>query len=159
MKNHHLYSLISILFLGSLTLLDASPFAGRDEGQKSTNSPTDPASAQLSGKLIVAQGKYLITDEKTQITFEVQGPGLARYEGMIVSITGRAVVGATPVAGTTQVISVAKIGAKVKDSTVATKTGSSATKVVILGSTVAGGTIGGLYGSGAIGSDKPASRP
>lgn len=159
MKNHHSHTLVSILFLGSLTLLNASPFAGRDEGQKSTKSSNDPTPAQISGKLTVAQGKYLLTDEKTQITFEVQGRGLARYKGMIVSITGRAVVGATPLAGATQVISVVRIGATVKDSTVATKTGSSAAKLAILGSTAAAGTIGGLYGSGAIGSDKPASRP
>ena len=140
--------------------MNASPFAGREEGQESSTSTTDPASAQLSGKLIVAGGKYLITDEKTQITFEVQGSELARYEGMIVSITGQSAAGATPSAGTTQVISVLRIRAKLADKTAAkvTKTGLSGAKVVMVGGAAAAGTIGGLYGSGAIGSDKPASR-
>jgi hypothetical protein len=70
---------------------------------------------KLSGCLRSVPGHFLLTDEVTNVTVEVGGPGfdkgfdkgLAQENGNRVEVTGAADVAATPVSGTTQYIRLA----------------------------------------------------
>jgi hypothetical protein len=120
----------------------------------------------MSGTVVVKDGKYLLSDEKSRRAFELRGRGVKRYAGKRVTVTGHAMQGATLAAGVTEVIMVSKIGTAAAVATgtaiaAATTAGVSGAALTAVGATAAAaaGTVGGLYASGTIGSDQPASRP
>jgi hypothetical protein len=48
----------------------------------------DPASSTVTGIVVKKNGQYLLTDEVSQVTFEVQGPDVASKAGKRVEVTG-----------------------------------------------------------------------
>ena len=127
--------------------------------------PGTPA-LELSGKLVAKDGKFLLTDSKSKQTFELRGEQLTRFAGMQVIVTGDALADAGSSADATKVVTVATIttpagkrGAGAATAAGA-KTGTGTAKIAaISAAAVVGGTVGGLYASGAIGDSQPASRP
>ena len=67
------------------------------------------APSRLTGCLQQKNGRFLLTDETTNVTVELQGPGLDKEVGNVVEITGAMIPGAKPVAGATQVIQVSEL--------------------------------------------------
>jgi hypothetical protein len=67
------------------------------------------AAAHLTGCLHKKNGKYILTDETTNVTVELQGSGLDTEVGNRVDITGSMIPGATPAQGATQVTRVSNI--------------------------------------------------
>jgi hypothetical protein len=155
--------LILVITLGSLPLM----FAGSPPGRavaRAVPSPSAPAEVQMSGTVVLKDGKYFLSDEKSHSTVELRGKAVKRYAGKRVSVTGHPMAGATLSAGLTAVIVVSKIGTAVAvagaATAAATTAGVSAVALTTLGITTAtAGTLGGLYASGAISEDQPASRP
>jgi len=142
-------------------------FAGSPPGRavaRAVPSPSAPAEVQMSGTVVLKDGKYFLSDEKSHSTVELRGNAVKRYAGKRVTVTGHAMQGATLSAGLTEIIVVSKIGTAVAvagaATAAATATGVSAVALTAIGATAAAaGTVGGLYASGAIGEDQPASRP
>ncbi len=64
------------------------------------------APTKLSGCLRTVSGHYLVTDEVTNVTVEVAGPGLGKEGGNRVQITGAMDPAASPVSGATEYIRV-----------------------------------------------------
>jgi len=121
---------------------------------------------QLTGQLSRQGTKYVLTDEMSHDTFEMQGGALKKYLGHRVHVSGRAM--ASNAAGSTQVFQVVSIGnVRVAGATTGTTaagvaTGASVSTAVVVAASAAavGGTLGGLYASGALGSNSaPISRP
>ena len=69
------------------------------------------APARLTGCLERKNGKFILTDEATNVTVELQGDGLDQQEGNVIEITGATIPGATPVPNATQVIRVSDLKA------------------------------------------------
>jgi len=70
-------------------------------------SPQWPAPpTQVTGLLQEKNGRFILTDEITNVTVELQGVGLDKEVGNDLTVTGAAIPSATPVAGSTQVIRV-----------------------------------------------------
>ena len=143
----------------------ASP-PSRDVDRAVPASPAVPAEIQMSGTVVVKDGKYFLSDEKSHRTVELRGSAVKRYAGKRVTVTGHAMQGATLAAGVTEVILVSKIGTAVAAvaagtaTVAATTTGVSGVTLTAIGTiAAAAGTVGGLYASGAVGEDQPASRP
>jgi hypothetical protein len=91
----------------------------------------------------------VLTDETAAVTAELQGPGLDKYVGGCVEITGALVPSAQPVTGATQVIRVSKVKRCSKPAAAAAAGGAAgaagmavATKAVIVGIVVAGAATG-----------------
>jgi hypothetical protein len=73
-----------------------------------------PGPVRITGRLMVRDGHYLLTDETTNVTVEVSGsaliePGLTKALGRRVEVTGSARPGANPAGGGTQLIDVAQV--------------------------------------------------
>jgi len=152
-----------MLMAGSLSLMIAAPRPGRAGVQLDPTSPGHHTSIQLTGKVTAKNGKYLLTEEKKHLTVELRGTDLERYAGKTVTVTGEVLADAIPVPGATEVVLISDVGIVVGKAGVAAagvKTGLSGAKIAVFGTTAAvAGTLGGLYASGAIQDDKPASRP
>jgi hypothetical protein len=75
-------------------------------GMALTFNPQDaaPGTTTVTGCLQKSGDHYLLTDDTSNVVFEVQGRDAAKMAGRRVQITGSAVAGATPAAGATQVI-------------------------------------------------------
>jgi hypothetical protein len=138
------------------------------------NSAT-PAISKISGILSKKDGKFLLKDTTTNVTFEAQGTDLDKYVGKAVELTGNAVSGAKPATGATQVLhatSVSPRGSLAKSpkaSSGATPGGtavggsvagmSKGMFVTVVGGVAAAATVGGMAASGIIGgNESPASR-
>ncbi len=67
------------------------------------------APSRLTGCLAKKSGKFLLTDETTSVTAELQGAGLAAEAGNRVEITGAMNPSAKPAAGASQVIKVSEV--------------------------------------------------
>ena len=70
---------------------------------------------QMRGCLVMKNGHYLLTDDTTSVTVELQGSDLAKDVGHQVQITGSLIPGATAAGGASQVVqvvTVASVGAK-----------------------------------------------
>jgi hypothetical protein len=65
--------------------------------------------SKMSGCLVTKGGKYLLTDNTTNITVELQGPDAAKSAGHRVEITGVMVPEGTPADGASQVIQVVTV--------------------------------------------------
>jgi hypothetical protein len=108
----------------------------------------------LTGCLKKIENRYLLTDETSNVVFEVQGFDAARMAGHRVQVSGSTVADATPAAGANQVvksISVISLAASCSvDSPVggADRSGAAAagmsgkTKVIIAGVAIAGAGVG-----------------
>jgi len=70
--------------------------------------PGAAAPVKITGLLQRKDGRYLVTDEVSQVTFEVTGAGLDRHVNSRVEISGAIDPAAKPVAPATQVVKVTK---------------------------------------------------
>jgi hypothetical protein len=125
---------------------------------------------RASGCLVLKDGKYLLTDETTRVTLQLQGPGLEKEVGNRVEVTG-AVDPAPAVAGATQLINVRTVNRQAKgcSSLAAAKPPAQAggaagagggaaagagistgATVAIVGGIAAAATVGGLAATGTI---------
>ncbi len=125
--------------------------------------------ARITGRLVNKGGHYLLTDETTNVTVEVVGPGLAKLVGKRVEIIGSTDPAATPVSDASQVIRVDSItplsGAGAAAAGSGGKTGGSAsglaisaTTIAIIGGVAAAAVVGGLAAAGGLGGGSPVSR-
>jgi hypothetical protein len=64
---------------------------------------------KLTGCLRAVPGHYILTDEVTNVTVELSGPGLDRESGNRVEVTGAMDPTAAPVSGTTQYIRISQL--------------------------------------------------
>ena len=64
---------------------------------------------KLTGCLRDMSGRYLLTDEITNVTVEVAGPGLARESGNRVEVTGSADPAKPPISPATHYIRVSRV--------------------------------------------------
>jgi hypothetical protein len=102
------------------------------------------AVSKLTGTLRQAGGHYLLTDETTNVTVELAGPGLSKEVGNRVEISGSMDPTATPVTDASQFIRVSAVKRLGKAGTAAAAKGGAA------GGT-AGGAAGGAAGGGIAG--------
>lgn len=130
---------------------------------------TDTAS-KLSGTLRQVGGHYLLTDETTNVTAEVAGPGLSKEVGNRIEITGAMDPTATPVTDASQFIRVSavkRLGKGAAGGAAAAGKGGatggsaagggagggiavSATTIAIIGGVAAAATLGGLAAAGKL---------
>lgn len=122
------------------------------------------AASRLTGCLRTQDGKFLLTDETTNVTVELQGEGLAKEAGNIIEIVGATIPGAKPAAGATQVIRISELKQTGRKCTsgppvpVPVAVGiSTGAKVAIIGGVVAATSVGAAYASGAFEDERPIS--
>ncbi len=135
-----------------------------------TLSASSPDSVELTGIILMKDGKYYLVDDATKVQVELRGDGLKDLIGKHAQIAGKMQSGESVAAGAPQVVIVeaAKIAAAAAGaasasagaataagvaSTISTSTIASAGAVV-----AAGGTMGGLAATGVIGSQPSVSR-
>jgi hypothetical protein len=133
------------------------------------------ALSKLTGTLRHVNGHYLLTDETTNVTVELAGPGLAKEVGSRVEVTGGMDPTATPVTDASQFIRVTAVthlgkGAAGSSGAAAAGQGGAAagggghmaisvTTIAIIGGVAAAATIGGLAAAGKLpGQGSPISR-
>ena len=116
---------------------------------------------RVTGRLVNKGGHYVLTDETTNVTVEVTGPGLKKEEGRRVEISGFLDPTATPVSDATQVIRVTGI-TRLPAGTAAAGTGGTAagggwsglaisgTTIAIIGGVAAAAVVGGLAAAGSL---------
>jgi hypothetical protein len=124
------------------------------------------APTHLIGVLQNRGGHYLITDETTNVTVEVSGPGLAKEVGKRVEVTGATDPTATPVSEASQFIRIASVKQLPGGGTAAAGSGFpsgtssgvviSAGTVAVIGGIAAAAVVGGLAATGSFGQDAPA---
>ena len=134
------------------------------------------APTKVSGCLLRKDGKFIVVDQTTNVTLQVQGSGLDKELGNRVEITGAADPGSPTAAGATQLVNVQSIKRVEKGgcASVAKKMGvagaaggaaaaaaggaaaggaaagiGAAATVAIVGGVVAAGTVGGLAAAGS----------
>lgn len=129
---------------------------------------------KVSGRLVGKNGHYILTDETTNVTFEITGPGLKKQDMQRVELTGYLDPTATPVSEATQVIRLTGInrlgaGAAAAGAGGATGTGGaggaglsglaiSGTTIAIIGGVAAAAVVGGLAAAGSFSSVQTVSR-
>ncbi len=136
---------------------------------------------RVTGCLESRDGRYVVTDEVTNVAVEVAGAGLADEAGNRVELTGQMDPTATPLSGTSQLIRVSQVrrvargcgnnGAAAAAAAAggaaggaAAAGGISAATIAIVGGVAAGATLGGLAaadalpGQGSSGTPPTASR-
>jgi hypothetical protein len=118
--------------------------------------------SKFTGTLRKQKGKFLLTDETTNVTAEIRGTGFGSKLGKHVEVTGQLDPTATPVAPATQVIVVESIklapaaagagaaGGGVATAAGATAAGISATTVAVVAGVAAAGTVAGLGITGSL---------
>jgi len=140
------------------------------------------APSELTGTLRSAGGHYLLTDETTNVTVELAGPGLAKEVGSRVAVKGLMDPTATPVTDASQVVRVTTVthlgkGAAGSSGAAAAGQGGAAgggatasaghgialttTTIAIIAGVAAAATLGGLAAAGKLpgqGSSAPISR-
>ncbi len=117
---------------------------------------------RVTGRLVNKGGHYILTDETTNVTVEITGPGLKKEEGRRVEIAGFLDPTATPVSDATQVIRVTGI-TRLAAGTAAAGAGGTAgggggwsglaisgTTMAIIGGIAAAAVVGGLAASGSL---------
>ena len=134
---------------------------------------------KISGCLLRKDGKLVVVDQTTNVTFEVQGAGLYKEVGNRVEISGAADAASPSVAGASQLINVQNVtraarggcasvakaagvpggsgsGSAAGGAAPATGIGKGAT-IAIIGGVAAAGTVGGLAVAGTFSGDE--ARP
>jgi len=126
---------------------------------------------RLTGRLQQKDGRFILTDETTNVTVELQGVGLDREVGNVVEVTGNAIPGTRPVAGATQVIRVSALKSigPVAVATAPVAGGvsaaaaagglSTAATVAIIGGVAATATVSGMAVGGVFGEEKQPVSP
>jgi len=124
--------------------------------------PADATVTHITGTLLEHSGHFLLTDQVTQVTVEITGPGLAAHVGQVVEVTGSLDPAATPVAGASQVIAAAQVrtivaaGVPGRGAAAAGAGGGASgvgvglTTIAVIGGVAAAATLGGLAASGAL---------
>lgn len=109
-------------------------------------SGSDAAATKVSGCLLRKGGKYIIVDQTTNVTMELEGPAVAAELGNQVEITGAAVTAAPTVAGASQVIQVTAVRRVAKGgcASVAAKVGAVAVGAGAAGAAAAGISTGAI---------------
>jgi len=131
--------------------------------------------SKVTGTLRKAGGHYLLTDETTNVTVELAGPGLSKEVGNRIEVQGAMDPTATPVTDASQFIRVSSVlhlgkGAAGSSGTAAAGTGGaaggaaggggmaiSATTIAIIGGVAAAATLGGLAAAGKLGGGSSSS--
>jgi len=116
--------------------------------------------ARVTGRLVNKGGHYILTDETTNVTVEITGPGLKKEENRRVEISGHLDPTATPVADATQVIRVTGISRLPAGAAAAGAAGGgglsglaiSGTTIAIIGGVAAAALVGGLAAAGSFSS-------
>jgi hypothetical protein len=119
------------------------------------------ATLTVSGPLSVDAGKVTLVDEATKTTYELRGNGLRQLSQSRVLVTGDLVAGdagATPIIVVKSATRLPVTAAAPGSAASSAKTGTSVSKVLIIGGIVGGVAAGALVG-GLSGGDAPASRP
>jgi len=126
------------------------------------------APAKLMGRLLIKNGHYLLTDETTNVTVELFGPGLAKGVGHRVEVTGTLDPTVTPVSDASEFIRVASVKTiPVSGAAPAGAAGGSSgavisgTAIAIIGGVAAAAVVGGLAATGSLpgqGTSAPVSR-
>jgi hypothetical protein len=136
--------------------------------------------AVLTGLLTQKDGKYILTDETSNVTVELRGSNLKKLVGKKVQVNGSVVADATPAAGASQVVTVASATALAAGAAAGTAAGAAggaaaggaatgagaaaagagaaagiATTTVVVGgaAVAAGGTVAGLAAAGTFTGD------
>jgi hypothetical protein len=115
---------------------------------------------RVNGRLINKGGHYLLTDETTNVTFEITGAGLKKEEGKRVEIDGYLDPTATPVSDATQVIRVTGVTRLPAGAAAAGAGGAatphgwsglaiSGTTIAVIGGVAAAAVVGGLAATGS----------
>jgi hypothetical protein len=153
----------SFRVLNSRGILIANLAAGR--ALELDPQPPQAAQTKLSGCLVFRNGRYVITDETTNVTIEVGGLGLDKEKGNRVELTGAMDPTMTPVSDASQFVRVASVKhlAKGCAGTAAAGAGGagapkpvgagagigmSGTTIAIVGGVAAAGLVGGLAAAG-----------
>jgi len=84
------------------------------------------AAARIAGMLRIKGEKVFLKDETTNVTVELRGSDLAKYDGKDVLVTGSIIGGAAPADGASEVIQVIAIDTTSKKKAAAVLTGSGA---------------------------------
>jgi hypothetical protein len=122
------------------------------------------AATKITGCLMKKDGKFVVVDQATNVSMEVQGPGIEKSAGQRVEVTGTA-SGSVLTAVTVTALGKgcpAGAGGKGTAKTAATSGLSKAATVAIVGGVAVGATAGGLAAagvfSGGASAPSPASR-
>ena len=109
---------------------------------------------KIRGVVELRNGNYFVTEATTHVTFQLQGPDLAKYVGKLVTITGSAIPGATPLGGASQVVQAVSIQPVATGAAAgaagAAATGSHVAAIAIIGGVAVGGTVIGLAAVGSL---------
>lgn len=112
---------------------------------------------KLMGRLQIKNGHYLLTDETTNVTVELFGPGLAKEVGHRVEVTGSLDPTVTPVSDASEFIRVTGVRpAPVSGAAPAGSAGGSSgaaisgTAIAIIGGVAAAAVVGGLAATGGL---------
>jgi hypothetical protein len=138
-----------------------------------------PTVVRMTGTLTASKGSYLLTDDTTKVTVQVENADASKYVGKKVDLTGTFVASATPAGGASQVVRATTIqpvnakrkaaaaGASAAGAGAAGAAGSgagaavgisTAATVAIVGGVAVAGTVGGLAAAGSFSDDTPVSR-
>jgi hypothetical protein len=118
---------------------------------------TSSGPARLIGRLQIKNGHYLLTDETTNVTVELFGPGLAKEVGQRIEVTGATDPTATPVSDASQLIRVVSVK-RIPGSTAAAAGSAggssgvalSGTVIAVIGGVAAAAVVGGLAAAGGL---------
>ena len=113
---------------------------------------------KLRGRLQVKNGHYLLTDETTNVTVELFGPGLAKEVGHRIEVTGSLDPTVTPVSDASEFIRVTSVkpvavaGAAAAAGAAGGASGAaiSGTAIAIIGGVAAAAVVGGLAAAGGL---------
>ncbi len=138
-----------------------------------------PATVKMTGTLTLSNGKYLLTDDTTKVTVQIESADASRYVDKKVDVTGSLIADAKPAGGASQVVQATTISlASRKRKAVAAVAGggaagaagaagagagaaagiSTAATVAIVGGVAVAGTVGGLAAAGTFSDSTPVSR-
>ena len=136
-----LFTLATLLACAALGVASAgqSPASSNQVGQ---------TSLKMSGTLTENEGKFFLTDDASRSTVEVRGPGLEKYAGEKVNLTGDLVPGAT---GSQDILIISEVSRKAagvvtgKAAAAGVKSGLSKTLVIGFAGAGTAATVGTLY--------------
>lgn len=113
--------------------------------------------AKLMGRLQIKNGHYLLTDETTNVTVELFGPGLAKQVGHRIEVTGSLDPTVTPVSDASEFIRATSVKPlAVSGAAAAGAAGGSSglaisgTAIAIIGGVAAAAVVGGLAAAGGL---------
>jgi len=115
------------------------------------------ATTKLMGRLVIKNGHYLLTDETTNVTVELFGPGLAKEVGHHIEVTGSLDPTVTPVSDASEFIRVTSVKpVPVSGAAPAGSAGGSSgavisgTAIAVIGGVAAAAVVGGLAAAGGL---------